>query len=52
MKTSQKKKTLTSDESMAAVYEAWCRRRSKGIVRLAANARRVTSHSPHRIVTI
>jgi hypothetical protein len=48
--TNGKKRMLTFGDFIAAAYRAWGRRRAKGIVWLAVNARLVEFRGPQRVV--
>lgn len=50
MKTNCRKRRLTFGEFIMAVYDVWGKRRARGIVWLAVNARLVTLRSHRRIV--
>lgn len=50
MKTNDKNRALTFGDFIAAAYRAWGRRRAKGLVWLAVNARLVEFRGPQRIV--
>jgi hypothetical protein len=41
VKTNRKKELLTPGEFIMAVYDAWGKRRARGIIRLAVNTRLV-----------
>jgi hypothetical protein len=48
--TDGKKRMFTFGDFVAAAYRAWGRRRAKGLVWLAVNARLVEFRGPQRIV--
>jgi hypothetical protein len=48
--TNGKKRVLTFGDFIAAAYRAWGRRRAKGLVWLAVNARLVEFREPRRFV--
>ena len=48
MKTNDKKRPLTLGDFIAAAYRAWGKRRAKGLVWLAVNARLVEFRGPQR----
>ncbi len=50
METSQKKKGLRFGDLIAAVYDACGKRRARGILRLAVNARLVAFLGPQRFL--
>ena len=50
MKTNAGSKPLTFGEFVAAVYRVWGRRRAKGLVWLAINARLVEFRGQQRVV--
>ena len=49
-KTNGKKRVLTFGDFIAGAYRAWGRRRAKGLVRLAVNARLVEFRGRQRVV--
>ena len=49
MKTTDKKTGLTFGDFIAAAYRAWGKRRAKGLVWLAVNARLIEFRGPQRI---
>jgi hypothetical protein len=49
VKTNDKKRAVTFGDFIAAAYRAWGRRRAKGLVWLAVNARLVEFRGPQRI---
>jgi hypothetical protein len=50
MKTNCRKKSLTLGEFIACAYDAWGKRRARGIVWLAVNARLVKFQGSQRFV--
>ena len=48
MKANQEKEALTFGEFIIAAYDAWGKRRARGIVRLAVNARLIEFQGPQR----
>ena len=48
MRTNQAKKALTFGEFIMAAYDAWGKRRARGIVRLAVNAHLIEFQGPQR----
>jgi hypothetical protein len=50
VKTNGKKRVLTFGDFIAAAYRAWGRRRAKGIVWLAVNARLVEFRGPQHVL--
>ena len=47
-RTNGKKKAMTFGDFIAAAYRAWGKRRAKGVVWLAVNARLVEFRGPQR----
>ena len=52
MRTNCRKRCLTFGEFIACVYDAWGKRKARGIVRLAVNAHLVTLRSQRRIMIV
>ena len=50
MKTKDTKRAMTFGDFVAGAYRAWGRRKAKGLVSLAVNARLVELRGPGRIV--
>jgi hypothetical protein len=50
LKTNVRNRRLVFGDFIVAAYEAWGRRRAKGLVRLAVNAQLVEFHGRHRFV--
>jgi hypothetical protein len=50
MKANQEKKALTFGGFITAAHDAWGKRRARGLVRLAVNARLVRFQGPQRVV--
>ena len=50
MKTNARNKLMTFGDLVAAAYRAWGRRRAKGLVWLAVNARLVEFRGQQRVV--
>lgn len=48
MKGKQERKALTFGEFIMAVYDAWGKRRARGIIRLAVNTHLVEFRRPRR----
>jgi hypothetical protein len=49
VKTDSKERVMTFGDFIAAAYRAWGKRRAKGLVWLAVNARLVEFRGPQRI---
>jgi hypothetical protein len=49
-KTNGKQRVLTFGDFIATAYRAWGRRRAKGLVWLAVNARLIEFRGPQRLV--
>jgi hypothetical protein len=52
MKTNCRKRYLTFGEFIACIYDAWGKRKARGIVRLAIKAHLVALRSQRRIVIV